>query len=180
MFFLKFIEHCASVPTTSSPLQFIDGSGKGVRSAAKALHKLIDPLGLVMKSDKWRRPLIILSFDEPHVLTDGTKEGEWSPFSELRRILQRLDNNLIFSLFLSTAGNFRLLSPDINFDPSSRVKNETLRPFHPITEVSFDCLAFPAGEGTLTIDRVVEIGWIAHLGRPLYVALSWKVVGVLM
>ncbi|KAI0285279.1 hypothetical protein BGY98DRAFT_1092902 [Russula aff. rugulosa BPL654] len=54
--------------------------------------------------------------------------------SELRRILQRLDGHLIFSLFLSTSGNFRMLSPDIKPDPSSRVVNEALLPFHPITE----------------------------------------------
>ena len=118
------------------------------------------------------RPLVLLSFDEPHVLMDDEKIGEWSSFSELRRILQRLDckGASIFSLFLSTAGNFRFLSPDIKFDPSSRVVNEELLPFHPITEISFDCLARPVSSDSVTLFQVVQIDWIAHLGRPLYVS----------
>jgi hypothetical protein len=138
-----------------------------VRIVAKALNKFVDPRGL-LNSEKWRRPLVILSFDEPHVLIDGAKEGEWSMFSELRRILQRLDGIPFFSVFLSTAGNFRLLSPDIKNDPSNRVATEQLFPFHPITEVSFDCLACHASERNVTLLRVVDIDWIAHLGRPLY------------
>ena len=122
------------------------------------------------KAGRW--PLVLLSFDEPHVLTHGAKVGEWSLFTELRRILQRLDHPhiSIFSLFLSTAGNFRFLSPDIKFDPSSRVVNESLRPFHPITDISFDCLAYSAIEDKVSLFRVVQMDWIAHLGRPLYVS----------
>jgi hypothetical protein len=110
-----------------------------------------------------------MSFDEPHVLMDGEREGEWSSFSELRRILQRLDNHFVFSLFLSTAGNFQFLSPDIKSDPSSRVLNNRLLPFHPITEISFDCIAYPAIEYEISLYRVIQIDWIAHLGRPLCV-----------
>ena len=166
----KFNSHCkvGSEITTGSPAQYVDQTGKGVHSAAKALHDFVDPRGLV-KYGQWRRPLVVLSFDESHVLTDGTKESEWSTFSELRRILQRLGGHLIFSLFLSTSGNFRMLSPDIKPDPSSRVVNEALLPFHPITDVSFDCLARPAAEGSMTLFEVTQIDWIAHLGRPLYV-----------
>jgi hypothetical protein len=132
-----------------------------------------------MESNEGRWPLILLSFDDPQVLTDGAKVGEWSLFTELRRILQRLDSRgiSIFSLFLSTAGNFRFLSPDIKTDPSSRVWNNNLRPFHPITDISFDCLARPASEDSVTLFQVVQIDWIAHLGRPLYVSfihcLGW-------
>lgn len=125
-----------------------------------------------MESKEGRWPLVILSFDDPQVLTDGVKVGEWSLFMELCCILQRLDSHgiSIFSLSLSTAGNFRFLSPDIKTDPSSRVWNNHLRPFHPITDISFDCLACPANEDSVTLFQVVQIDWIAHLGRPLYVS----------
>ena len=121
------------------------------------------------KTGRW--PLVLLSFGEPQVLTYGAKVGEWTLFTELRRVLQRLDGPgiSIFSLFLSTAANFRFLPPDIKFDPSSRVVNEYLRPLHPITEISFDCLARPANEDSVSLFQVVQIDWFAHLGRPLYV-----------
>ncbi|KAF8495544.1 hypothetical protein F5888DRAFT_1711816 [Russula emetica] len=163
-----FDEECKSAmeSITNSPPQYVDQDGKGVRTAGKALYKFVDPREL-LKNEK-RRPLILFSFDEPHVLTDGTKEGDWSLFSELCRILQRLDDCLFFSLFLSTAGNFWFLSPDVKLDPSSRIVNDQLRPFHPITEVSFDCLACPANEGSMTLNQVTQMDWIAHLGRPLF------------
>ncbi len=156
--------------TDSSPTtQYVDQDGRGVCTAGRTLCKFIDPKGYSSKFEEGGWPSVVLSFDEPHALTDGAKEGEWSLFSELRRVLQRLDSdgNSIFSLFLSTAGNVRFLSPDVKTDPSSRIVNERLRPFHPITEISFDCLARPAMEYTVTLDQVVQIDWITHLGRPL-------------
>ena len=113
-------------------------------------------------------------------------------FSELCRILQRIDDDetSIFTLFLSTAGNSRLLSPKIKSDPSSRVINEVLRPFYPITEISFDCLAHPAEESTVSLNEVVQMNWIAHLGSvgpctctprpfctPCKVVLMWSRFG---
>jgi hypothetical protein len=159
------------VPITKKPIQYVDGEGKGVCSAGKDLCSFVDPRGILESFNDWRLPLVLLSFDEPQILTDGAKEGEWTLFSELRCILQSLDNddNSIFTLFLSTAGNFRLISPKIKSDPSSGVVNEVLRPFHPITDISFDCLARPAGEDRVSLHEVVQIDWIAHLGRPLYV-----------
>jgi hypothetical protein len=156
----KFCDQC-------KPGQYLMDN-KGVRTAGEILCRFVDPKN-ALNVDKWRRPLVILSFDEPFILIDGAKEAEWSLYSELCRILQRLDTNPIFSLFLSTAWNFRLLSPDMKHDPSSRVTNERLRPFHPITEISYDCLAKPAKEDSFTLDQVTQMDWIAHLGRPLYV-----------
>lgn len=166
----KFETVCDLAITESSPTaQYVDPDKNGVRSAGKALCEFVDPSIRLVHAEKWRRPLFILSFDEPHVLTNGAKEGEWSTFSELRRVLQRLDDEyLIFSLFLSTAGDFRFLSPDVKFDPSSRIVNDILRPFHPITDISFDCLAKPAGENSVKLSQVVKMDWIAHLGRPLW------------
>jgi len=177
--YFKFDEQCkvaVESSTTNSPAQYVDLKGQGVRTAGKKLCKFLDPRSL-MPYEEERWPLVLLSFDEPQVLTGGS----WSLFTELRRILQRLDCEgiSIFSLFLSTAGNFRLLSPDIKFDPSSRVVSEHLLPFYPITDISFDCLARPTSEGSVSLSQVVQTKWIAHLGRPLYDlfhTLSWKAV----
>jgi hypothetical protein len=76
----------------------------------------------------------------------------------------------IFSLFLSTAGRPNH-SPalEIKADPSTRMYNFEGPPVHPISEISFDDLAYPAYPNSITLDRVVELDWISHLGRPLYV-----------
>ena len=122
------------------------------------------------KTGRW--PLVLLSFDEPQVLTYGAKVGEWTLFTELRRVLQRLDDRgiSIFSLFLYSGRKFSVSLSGHKFDPSSRVMNEYLHPFHPITDISFDCLARPASEDSVSLFQVVQIDWIAHLGRPLYVS----------
>ena len=114
-----------------------------------------------------RRPLVILAFDESHILTDYPKYSGWTLFSELCRTLQGIVKQPIFTLFLSTAGRFHLFSPRIQPDPSGRVTNSSLQPIDPITEISFDDLAFEAKKNTVSLDRVVETDWISHLGRPL-------------
>lgn len=166
--YLKFDEQYQASKSTNSPDQYLDPEGKGVRQAGWTLCNFVYPEGLSDRQN-WPGHLIVLSFDEPNVLTDGAKERGWSLFSELRRILQRLDNNKIpiFSLFLSTSGNFSVLSPDIKSDPSRRVVTEKLRPLHPITDISFDCLARPARNDSVSLNQVVQMDWIAHLGRPL-------------
>lgn len=92
---------------------------------------------------------------------------EWSLFTELRRTLGYLVKLPLFSLFLSTAGHFQEFSPDIRFDYSMRVRNMQALPLDPITEISFDCLATPAEENQVSLDKVAGIEWICHLGRPL-------------
>jgi hypothetical protein len=87
----------------------------------------------------------------------------------LRRILRQIHDFPIFSVFLSTAGRFDKFSPEIRSEPSARAREPHNRPLNPISEISFDDIAYPALRDTVTIDRVVDIDWISHLGRPLYV-----------
>jgi hypothetical protein len=125
-----------------------------------------------------RRPLVVLAFDEAHTLTDNPpNQIEWNLFSNLRRVLRQIKHLQIFSLFLSTAGRFNKFSPDIHFDPSDRIRDQEPgnRPLDPISEISFDDIAYPALKDTVTIDRVVDIDWICHLGRPLYVHPSFPI-----
>jgi hypothetical protein len=144
-----------------------------VSEVGRRLCQFIDPLDALGSEEGSRRPLVILAFDESHILTDLPRDQGWSLFSELRRILQGIRSFAIFSLFLSTAGRFHLLSPERQLDPSSRVANGIL-PLDPITEISFDELAFRAVANSVMLDRVVQMDWISHLGRPLYAHLMYS------
>jgi hypothetical protein len=150
-------------------------SGKlGPRDAGEALCRFIDEHSFLDVKNGPRQPLVILSFDEADALTDNPPEKEWNLFSELRRVLRQIDEFQIFSLFLSTtAGRFDKFSPIIRADPSARYREPDNRPLDPISEISFDDVAYPALTGTVPIDKVVTIDWISHLGRPLYVQPSY-------
>jgi hypothetical protein len=143
------------------------------RDAGESLCRFIDEHSFLDVENGPRQPLVILSFDEADTLTDNPPEKEWNLFSELRRVLRQIDQFQIFSLFLSTAGRFDKFSPVIRADPSARAKEPDNRPLDPISEISFDDVAYPALTGTVTIDKAVTIDWISHLGRPLYVQPSY-------
>lgn len=135
--------------------------------AGQKLCGFVDERYLLDSSNGPRWPLVVLAFDEAHVLTDNPPDGNSNLFMMLRGILRQIHKLPIFSLFLSTAGRFNLFSPEIRSDPSDRIKNDNLRPLDPIPEVSFDDIAHPAFEDEVTLDRVVQMDWIARLGRPL-------------
>jgi len=169
--FAKHSELSGSGPmdNTDSPPRYVYKNWGGVKEAGKKLCQFIDPGSLLDSKKGSRRPLIILAFDESHTLADIPKRCYWTVFSELRCTLRGIVDQAIFTLFLSTAGKFHLFSPEIQSDPSSRVTNSTLRPLHPISETSFDDLAFAAKKNTVSLDRVVQTDWMSHLGRPLCV-----------
>jgi hypothetical protein len=149
-------------------------NGEGVQEAGEMLCRFIDERR-VLESDKGpQRPLIVLAFDEADTLTDSPPEQEnWNLFSELRPVLRQIQHLPIFSLFLSTAGRFEKFSPVNHSDPSARAREPDNRPLDSISETSFDDIACPALKGTIKLDSVVEIDWISHLGRPLYVHPSY-------
>jgi hypothetical protein len=161
------VNNCRAKNLTSSPSRFVGDDKKGVQGAGDALCEFVDRDNLLNANIGPRRPLVILSFEESDILLDGPRDGDWSLFSEFRRTLGFLNKLPLFSLFLSTAGHFREFSPDIKIDRSLRVRKLEALPLDPITEVSFDCLAPPAEEGKLSLDQVVRMEWISHLGRPL-------------
>ncbi len=166
--------------TNSTPRYASESAGRGynpengLKEAGERLCRFIDPDRLLDSCDGSRRPLVILSFDESHILTDNPKRSRWTLFSELRRILREIIDHPIFSLFLSTAGRFHLFSPEIRSDDSNRITNLNLAPLHPISEICFDDMAYPARENTVSLDRVVKTDWISHLGRPLYVHFTYS------
>ena len=157
---------------------YVSTDGDGINDAGKLLARFVDPNYLPDRDvEPPRRPLVIFSFDEAHILTDNppimNRTTTWNLFSELRRILRQTSDHPIFSLFLSTAGRFNLFSPEIRSDPSKRIKDSTLTTLDPITEISFDDLAYHAPENKIKLERVVEMDWICHLGRPLYALFGY-------
>jgi len=147
--------------------------GKSVKEAGEQLCRFIDPQHVLDLPTGPRRPLVVISFDDSHILTDNPRAEPWTLFSELRCILRGMVESPIFSLFLSTAERFHRFTPEKRLDPSSRIANSILSVLHPISEISFDDIAFPALENTVSLDRVVEMDWISHLSRPLYVHLGY-------
>jgi hypothetical protein len=171
----------AEKPNSDSPPRYTSKSagkdydpGDGVKEAGEKLCRFIDSERVLNPRDGSRRPLVILSFDESHILTDIPKRSSWTLFSELRRVLREIIDHPIFSLFLSTAGRFHLFSPEIRSDHSNRITNHEETPPHLISEISFDDIAYPAKESTVSLDRVVKTDWISHLGRPLYVHFTYS------
>jgi hypothetical protein len=176
--FPKFMEDSKTINGHEAFSQYVSKDGDGIEDAGKRLVRFVDPLD-VLGRDKGqpRRPLVVLSFDEAHIFTDNPSIAhsatKWNVFSELRRILRQTSDHAIFSLFLSTAGRFNLFSPEISSDPSMRIKDSSLSTLDPITEISFDDLAYPAPEYEIELEVVVGINWMCHLGRPLYVLFDY-------
>jgi len=182
--FPKFMEGSRqknALKDTEGPNEFdmyVFEDGDGIEEAGKLLAQFVDP-GNLLDRDKElpRRPLVIFAFDEAHILTDNppipNRATNWNLFSELRRILRESSDHAIFSLFLSTAGRFNLFSPEISSDPSRRIQDSTLSTLDPITEISFDDLAYDAPEYKIMLKQVVEMDWMLHLGRPLYALFDY-------
>ena len=153
--------------------QYISG-GQSLDEAGEKLCRFIDKHSVLESANGPRRPLVILAFDEAHVLTDNPPDQPgWNFFLELRRILQQFHRHPIFLLFLSTAECFNQFSPGIRSDPSTRAKEPSNPLLDMITKISFNDLAYPALKDSISLMRVIETDWISHLGRPLYVHPSY-------
>jgi hypothetical protein len=146
-----------------------------VLKAAKELTQFLDPADILASKAGAQQPLVILSFDEGHMLTTIQVEQGVPLFTELVWALHLITviDLPIFSLFLSMPPIFHSFSPKYQADPSSRVVNLDLLLPPPITEISFDDLSSPAIEDTVTLDKVIGDRWISHLGRPLYEHLNF-------
>ena len=110
-------------------------------------------------------PLVILAFDEAHTLSK-LHNNKWSPFSELCRALNALNDWLLFTLFLTT-GNVNVLVPSSSKDLSSRMRSKDLCASHPFTEVGFDQFAV---KNEFNLKKVSDDEHISHFGRPLCVS----------
>lgn len=120
---------------------------------------------------------IIITFDEAHTLSqhlDGATDTE-SRFIALRRVLNGLKSEPLFTFFLSTTGKITQFGQSRVRDPSSRVFGGQLATPRPYIYLGFDQLMedrklfSPASSSTatLTLKDVTSMEFAAHLGRPL-------------
>jgi len=143
---------------------------------AASCHKLIqslkdrEPLSLSCqvsgkKEDDY--PLVILTFDEAHTLTNRVEETAWSNFSVLRHVFRTLHRFPLFALFLSTTGRiWQFTSPDE--DTSTRIVLRDLKLIQPFIDIGFDTLANPVDlNDKWDLERVTHDSHIVHMGRPL-------------
>ncbi|KAL0958082.1 hypothetical protein HGRIS_000258 [Hohenbuehelia grisea] len=128
--------------------------------------------------DPKQEPLILLTFDEAHALTDKEKQP-WSKFGELRSVLRGLSNDSLFAIFLSTTGKFSKFTPASGNDTSSRIVTRFLKPIPPFCDLGLDLLPRKYSEmrlsisGSLTLERVSSEEFMVHLGRPLF-GQQWR------
>jgi hypothetical protein len=122
-------------------------------------------------------PLLTLSWDEAHVLTDhvfdtSRKPARWTQFNEFRRVLRDCDQTgRLFSLFLSTTGKIDQFSPDSRDDPSQRLAKNQLRLLPPFINLDFDQFAdgLVDPEDGFSLEEAVKPEWMVKFGRPLWV-----------
>lgn len=142
--------------------------GETVKSAAERLLELLDPSRSIRKHKK---PLVVLCFDESHVLTEATGEGTPTRFTVLRRALRTIVDLPIFSLFLSTIpGKLDQFASLPQKEPSSRLISMLLKTFPPICYTKLESLAprlTNDPKKPWTLSQVASTYHIAHLGRPL-------------
>ena len=114
-------------------------------------------------------PLVVLAFDEAHVLSARreSETGSFSKFSELRRALHALNELPIFSVFLSTSRKIQDITPRAERDISGRVQKSELVLLPPFTELGFDQMVTKISDGALTINEVSTTEHMVRFGRPL-------------
>jgi hypothetical protein len=133
---------------------------------------------------------IFITFDEAHTLSEYFDElTEESRFIALRRVLNGLISEPLFSFFLSTTGKITQFGQARGRDPSNRVSGGALATPRPYIYLGFDQLmkdhklfapvvsdspdsptspVLPApSKNTTTLDYVTSMKFAAHLGRPL-------------
>ncbi|KAM6501280.1 hypothetical protein JOM56_004294, partial [Amanita muscaria] len=140
-------------------------------TTALDLLKCLDPI-LKDANLETLPPLVVLAFDEAHVLSVEKHQFDtayFSEFSELRRALRALNELPIFSVFLSTSGQIQNITPPAEGDASSRVQKSKLVLLAPFTELGFDQMVKEEiSDGALTIEDVTTIEFMARFGRPLF------------
>ncbi|RPD56220.1 hypothetical protein L227DRAFT_656305 [Lentinus tigrinus ALCF2SS1-6] len=116
------------------------------------------------------KPLVVLCFDEGHMLTeqrDAMTTG--TLFEVIRRALHIIRRLPIFALFVSTVANVEHFPPIQPLHISNRLRRH-LPPFEPIVWTPLDVLAQRISrDSSFTLAQVASTYRMAHLGRPLKV-----------
>jgi hypothetical protein len=161
-----------------------------IQEAARTMISILQSISRNQDEDSTDiDPLVLLSFDEAHTLSkklpsnqqenlssqntlNNTNDVGPSYFSCLRCQLQKLCNEPIFSVFLSTTGALFQFVPAKVADPSSQVAGGSLQLLEPFTDLGFDLLMEPIRENTKNPNDIIEMDFLIKFGRPLYVSIS--------
>jgi hypothetical protein len=145
------------------------------------VDKLIKWLGKLDdgRSDKSsglaKHPRFVVMFDEAHSLSATLSGANWTIFSELRRVIRKIEEEVFF-FFLSTAGKMYQFTPPPGDDTSDRVADGQLGILTPFTRTGFTWFALRLdkdkeknNEGRLQTDleAVTSLRWQAHDSRAL-------------
>jgi hypothetical protein len=145
-----------------------DGLPVSEHGLCGALTKLCARLGSAGRSNVF--PEVFIVFDEAHLLTKPFNATTTrNDFSELRRALGILQNQSLFTFFLSTTGKTSQCTPSRGHDPSNRMNDFQLSIPTPFIWLGFDQLM---GKHKIfgknkTLKHVTSLDCIAHMGRPL-------------
>jgi hypothetical protein len=147
----------------------IPGEDCDIGRTALDLIEFLSP-GLEGVERRTHPPLVILAFDEAHVLSakkHQSNTGYFSKFSELQCALRALNKLPIFSVFLSTNGSIQNITLWAGLDSSCRVQKSELVLLPPFTELGFDQMVGQISDGALTIEDVSATSFMVRFGRPL-------------
>ncbi|KZO90834.1 hypothetical protein CALVIDRAFT_568712 [Calocera viscosa TUFC12733] len=139
-------------------------------TATSALTKLLE--GLPAASNA-RLPRLLLAFDEAHTLVREHATTQWSPYSELRRVLRELNSFDHMACFLSTSSSVTKFAPPAPFDPSARVQTRRYMSLPPFTKFPFN-MAIVKPED-MTLDAVSRPAFMCSQSRMLF--HSWAIMG---
>ncbi|RPD71010.1 hypothetical protein L226DRAFT_513675 [Lentinus tigrinus ALCF2SS1-7] len=118
------------------------------------------------------KPLVVLCFDEAHMLTEHRDAMTTvTLFEVIRRALHIIRRLPFFTLFVSTVANVEHFPPTPPLHSSSRLRRH-LPPFEPIVWTPLDVLAQRMSrDSSFTLAQVASTYHMAHLGRPLFPAM---------
>ncbi|KAI6037804.1 hypothetical protein EDC04DRAFT_2700044 [Pisolithus marmoratus] len=140
-----------------------------------ALKRLLTALGAVCAFPNERDIKVLLYFDEAHELGYVIPDDKEPDYNRKKRLYDVLCSSLnhfracpIFTLFLSTQSSLGLLAPSAEVARSSR-QRDMLPLQAPFTELPFDCHpSFPLRPGTLNLEQLGDLAFVARFGRPLF------------
>ena len=168
---LSFISKMVKVSLRSGSVWWFMLTSPDVVNAAESLESTLrDYVNRDVKKPLPGDCFVTLAFDECYRLALPRAGKSWSALSELRHALRLIIRYPIFTIFLSTSGKLRLLSPDPSMDPSSRLSHRKLSLLPPLFQCPFDLVPEEhkfSTEPVWTLARVASTEHITCLGRPL-------------
>ena len=114
---------------------------------------------------------LMLYFDEAHVLAGrrvpNDPDGK-DTYDVLCSCFNFFLSSPIFVIYLSTSSNISRLAPSGPLARSARARDNADALQAPVTEIPFDCSPiFPIIPGSLGLDDVCKVEFMAQFGRPM-------------